>query len=532
VNDSQYPTSSEHTSQDRAALAAALLVLAGAALLCIGFASQGDIRHLLVRVTDDASYYMTTARNMAAGRGMTFDGIHPTNGFHPLWLLLLVPLFMLHGAPETMLRLVVLLQGALLLIAFLLLYRAHSKLFSPRAALVCAILFVFLVAIPSVNGMESALFVLLSVALFGYGLRISQAPRSRYRALCFGALLGVVVLSRLDMVFIALALLGCCMHYVIDRTTRATALTAIVFAGLGCCAVITPYLLFNETQFGSMMPISGALKSSFPSLALSRGTLGALGITHYACVVIAVGWLIWQSIRTGSPLPRPGSDYYALSTTVFACTVILHFLSTVLFMNWGVFGWYFVPYRLFAVMLAAQGIDSIVKSRIVERTPAIYWQGVTLLLAVGIWRQCSADQYPLNGSWHAAVYDAAVWAREHTAESDVFAMTDSGDFAFFSCRRVINLDGLANNMQYQRAIAEQRVNQYLRSNHVRYLVQHAVHGRDDVAQGSYDSLVLSFASHKFGVLSDGVAVRRQNEVYRSPPYFDGADRVVFLIWSL
>jgi hypothetical protein len=44
--------------------------------------------------------------------------------------------------------------------------------------------------------------------------------------------------------------------------------------------------------------------------------------------------------------------------------------------------------------------------------------------------------------------------------------------------------------------------------------------------------VLSFDSRKFEQASDGVQVRRQDEVYRSQPYFDGADRVVLLIWSL
>jgi len=184
------------------------------------------------------------------------------------------------------------------------------------------------------------------------------------------------------------------------------------------------------------------------------------------------------------------------------------------------------------VLLIAGGVDSIVKSGIIEKTPAVYWEAVILLLAVGVWRLFTVDQYPLNGSWHAAVYNAALWTRMHTVENDVFAMTDSGDFAFFSCRRVINLDGLANNMEYQRAIAERRVNQYLRSNQVKYLVQHAVHHHDDVVQGNYDSFALNFASQKFGLLSDDVLVRRQDEAYRSPPYFDGADRVVLLIWLL
>src|SRR5262245_6448745 len=42
---------------------------------------------------DDGYYYLNIARHLAQGDGFTFDGLHPTNGFHPLWQLLLVPLF-------------------------------------------------------------------------------------------------------------------------------------------------------------------------------------------------------------------------------------------------------------------------------------------------------------------------------------------------------------------------------------------------------------------------------------------------------
>lgn len=41
---------------------------------------------------DDFYYYLVLARNIALGQGPTFDGLEITNGFHPLYLLLLVPL--------------------------------------------------------------------------------------------------------------------------------------------------------------------------------------------------------------------------------------------------------------------------------------------------------------------------------------------------------------------------------------------------------------------------------------------------------
>ena len=41
---------------------------------------------------DDAFYYLRIAANVASGRGLTFDGAAPTNGFHPLYLFMLVPI--------------------------------------------------------------------------------------------------------------------------------------------------------------------------------------------------------------------------------------------------------------------------------------------------------------------------------------------------------------------------------------------------------------------------------------------------------
>ena len=40
-------------------------------------------------VRDDFFYYLIVAQNLAAGHGSTFNGIVRTNGYHPLWLILL-----------------------------------------------------------------------------------------------------------------------------------------------------------------------------------------------------------------------------------------------------------------------------------------------------------------------------------------------------------------------------------------------------------------------------------------------------------
>ena len=44
-------------------------------------------------VRDDAYYYFKVAQNITEGLGSTFDGINMTNGYHPLWLLVCIPIF-------------------------------------------------------------------------------------------------------------------------------------------------------------------------------------------------------------------------------------------------------------------------------------------------------------------------------------------------------------------------------------------------------------------------------------------------------
>lgn len=50
-----------------------------------------------VFVQDDCFYYLKVAQNLATGHGSTFNGLVATNGYHPLWLLLLTLVCALFG---------------------------------------------------------------------------------------------------------------------------------------------------------------------------------------------------------------------------------------------------------------------------------------------------------------------------------------------------------------------------------------------------------------------------------------------------
>src|SRR5512140_650811 len=65
-------------------------------------------------IRDDAYYYFKVAQNISEGHGSTFDGIHATNGYHPLWMLICVPIFALARFDLILpLRILVLVTGML-----------------------------------------------------------------------------------------------------------------------------------------------------------------------------------------------------------------------------------------------------------------------------------------------------------------------------------------------------------------------------------------------------------------------------------
>jgi len=96
------------TRQDRTGPVERLALLAVVALIALSGIRlcTGPEETLAFLLYDDAYYYFGVARNLAAGHGSTFDGIHSTNGYHPLWCWLLVPVFALVDDPGRAVRVI------------------------------------------------------------------------------------------------------------------------------------------------------------------------------------------------------------------------------------------------------------------------------------------------------------------------------------------------------------------------------------------------------------------------------------------
>lgn len=220
----------------------------------------------------DAFYYLTVAKRSSFQSGFSFDGIHQTNGFHPLWQWLLVFCSRIHllnfTQPADAVLRVYLLDAALLSIAtgalaWVMVRRFHLGWITVPA--LCPGLF-WLAALPIdpgnfsawsyCNGMESAL-ALLCFALAA--LIYPQAGSARWRFVLLGAVLGLGTLARLDDGFLYAAIaLAVVMHEAGAAGRMRVAAELALFP-----ALVFSYLLYNLRHVGVLLPLSGAAKAQF-----------------------------------------------------------------------------------------------------------------------------------------------------------------------------------------------------------------------------------------------------------------------------
>jgi hypothetical protein len=177
------------------------------------YAALSDPQNLSWRwfTRDDAYYYFKVAQNISEGHGSTFDGINPTNGYHPLWMLICIPIFALARFDLILpLRILLLVMSGLSVATAILLYRMIGRIFAPAIGAIAALFWVFshdVLVVLYQNGLESgiaAFFVVLLVyKLYELEKSWRTAGVSQRQIVVLALIAMLAMFSRLDLVFLA-----------------------------------------------------------------------------------------------------------------------------------------------------------------------------------------------------------------------------------------------------------------------------------------------------------------------------------------
>jgi hypothetical protein len=448
----------------------------------------------LTLTVDDSFYVFRTAENIATGHGVTFDQINPTNGFHPLWMVVAVPLVVLGGGdPSTTARIALTAEVLFLWLAIGLLARARG---SGAVLWVAAIALTnFYSAKALFNGLESTLQVLMIAAALVAGQRATDRPPGY--AWKVGALAGLALLARLDAVFLAVTLCAMPVLWPADHERgRPLRLrlrwSLIAYATLA--AVVAPYFVYNQLAFGHLMPVSGAIKAGAPIL---HGPVIRLGIPLVSLTTLfAVGW--WGRRHTGTALGTfvrfvfPLVAYVGLETAYNALVrgIVVPEI------------WYLAPHLLLAILVAS---EVVIWSRGHGRE-AWALGVVALMFSAGTVFSWRMRLDPSTYSSYLGAKQAGEWLARHTGPRDVIAGWDCGIAAAHARRRYMNLDGLINSWRYKENYLDRgRVYDFIsRAEPADYVCQF-------VSLGAFDGRTIhgvDFSGHGWNVVYENTRVFR------------------------
>ena len=414
----------------------------------------------LAYVQDDFYYYLKVAQNIAHGHGSTFNGVIPTNGYHPLWEALFVAVSIFTSKLHVVLGVQAALIWTATLITFLLSFRLFCMQQVRTLTGFALSLWVALYSLRIfIQGMEVTLTIPLVLAVIIMSLEIEFWLAGFWHACAYGLLLALTVLSRLDSaILIALIAAGLLLQPDIRRRLRSFSLAGLA---LGLTPLVL-YLASNEIIFHTLLPVSGMAKQLKAGLSPSMAPWRIMNLNHpaYMLVFLPIPLAIVS-------FPWARKHLSLLKQVVFAAVLVfpfVYFSILSLRSDWPSWGWYLYSLRT-AECIALVVLCSWprLKSFLEGRWAAFILLGLFMFGWV-VW------QWPVQTpELYAASEDLAGFSRTHPG---VYAMGDrSGSAGYLMSEPMIQTEGLMMDRNYLNELRSGRsLQEVLSEYHVRYYI--------------------------------------------------------------
>lgn len=435
--------------------AAALLVLYAYGVFLM---LSGEPRQWVDLITDDGYYYLGVVRGIVEQGSSSFSPPFETNGYQPLWVLLLSASAFVFGTSDTSLALQMVTLCYGFVAAFALASRRKFGFAFPAIATAAVFSGVTL------EGMET---VMMPVFIFGFFYGRSWRAKGIFSTLIF--------LTRLDA--LALVVARDAYFFLFRRERDLRHYLVLVPAAAA-------YFAVNYWIFGVPVPVSGLAK------AVGNVPGENLGIVYLHAEAMQVPLLLLAAAAAFSALVTRRLDIrFKDEIVILAGSLAVICAYYALRSGWALWPWYYWPEMMIFFYAVMGGVlllsENSASTSSVE--PARYWAPVGAMLAVFAYALLPAKDFALTVLHHGpfAVPGASATFGEKNLElaelvrakgfpeGTFFAMGDrAGSFGFFLGRRYrfLQTEGLVGPYSYYESMKNGQGESFLARHGVQYLV--------------------------------------------------------------
>ena len=442
----------------------ALFAVACAA--CLAFAGGiigRPAEDLVGFVSDDAFYYLETARHLAATGRPAFDGIHATNGYHPAWMAVCTLLAAACDDRETLLRAALWTSFLLHLASAGFLVRLCGRFVSRTWAWVLGAVWAVnpLPVTLAMQGVEAPLAMLALVWVLDVlvGRYVRDEPPATRDHVRLGVALGCLFLARTDGAIAALVTLAA----VAFLLRRGPWLRALLVAGGTFASFVAAWAAWSLATVGAVQQDSAAMKMLWASAGAREVSRAAAawsfvagrwlglpaslltsspGITGPLTTLLFLGFVAWSTVRAA----RRGE-----ARALVLLTMWLAVTTTILGVAYGALltdqmVWYMGPPGL-AIFLTAMLWSAHHFARDEKlRRPVLHVAGAAALVVGALFVLSRyRERMPFEYPWQRDVLASQRQFDAIVAPDARIGCFNAGIPAYFGEHTVVNLDGLVNH---------------------------------------------------------------------------------------
>jgi 4-amino-4-deoxy-L-arabinose transferase-like glycosyltransferase len=443
---------------------------------------------------EDYFYYLRVAHNIVEGNGVTADVSAPTNGFHPLWMLICTASIALVGPLYSIY--VVLTVAALLHAAqAALIYRIVATMASATAGHMAALLWIGSYRVIACNlcGLETPIAVFMLLLSARHLLRDDAEIDTRW-SLQLGALLGLSAWARMDLLlWIGFVLGGVLVLY--PTLSLRERLMHALRGGITALVVLLPWVIWSYSHSGTPLPNSGKALSvwGFKGMQAKLSLSENLGILRGQLFDGAYWFSDTANLLGLWPIVQPSNSkisFLLIAVLLVSLAYLLYATRNERFARvrcllaafaWAIFSYYalravlgvryLMPFSALTVVLFASLLALWLRDRPGPRKVAVAAYAALLLscgaASIQAWQQRQGAAHTHSG--HRALLDMARWASTNLPEGAVMGGWNSGIMSYFSERVVVNLDGVINDEAIS-ALQQRDLSTYIAKRGITYLV--------------------------------------------------------------